>query len=235
MNKTCLTMQESVADYLLGALDETHKQAVEKHLEGCPDCRAYMQALQEQEQALAALGEQIAAGMTERQERVIQAVDRAFSHDSKGERGRSCYWRWAVAAVLILGSGIAIGRFTAPRPVDAERLKAEIQRAVLADVDRRVNSAVAAASDRTTEDLRVMAVQLASGSRAMMETRMAELIQLVENARRTDRQRVADALTHIELSRLDDRNQIAASLRSLATPAVELSSPAPKTPIPTNN
>jgi hypothetical protein len=226
----CSNMQESVADYLLGALDESRRRTVEEHLKDCPDCRAYMQALQEQEQALVTLGERISAGMAERQERVIEAAVRASPHSL-----RIRFAKWAMAAALILGSGIVIGRLTASQPVDAERLKAEIRQAVLADMDRRVNSALAKAADQTTDGLQVMAAQLASGSKAMMETRLAELIQLIETARRTDRQRVADALVQIEMSRLDDRNQIAASLRSLATPATELSTPSQKAPTTTNN
>ena len=74
-----------------------------------------------------------------------------------------------------------------------------------------------------------------SGSKAMMDTRLAELIQLIETARRTDRQHVADALVQIEMSRLNDRNQIAASLRSLTAPAADLSAPAEKPHTTTTN
>jgi formate dehydrogenase maturation protein FdhE len=132
---------------------------------------------------------------------------------------------------LILIVGILIGRLAGPRPVDAEQLKAEVRRAVLADVDRRLNLALA----DTADQMQVMAAQLASGSKAMMDARLTELIQLIETARRTDRQRVADALMQMELSRQDDRNQIAASLRSLATPAAELSGPAQKVPTTADN
>lgn len=237
MNRTCSNRQETIAGYVLGALDEDRKRAVGEHLKGCPDCRAYMQALQDHEQALTTLGEQIAVGMAEREEQVIEAVGRTSSFAPSMDRA-GMYIRiasWAVAAMLVLSTGIAIGRLTAPRSIDAERLKAEVQQAVLADVDRRVNSALADAADRTAEDMQVMATQLASGSKAMMDTRLADLIQLIETARRTDRQRVADALVQMELSRLDDRNQIAASLRSLATPAAKLSTPVQKTPAATNN
>lgn len=234
MNRTCSDMQEDVAGYLLGALDEDRRQTVQKHLKGCPDCRSYMQALQEQEQALVTLGEQVSAGMQEREEKVIQAV-MATPITASAPRPVVQIAKWAVAAMLILSSGIAIGRLTAPRPIDADRLKAEVQQAILADVNRRMNSALAKAAEQTSEDMQVMAAQLASGSKAMMETRLAEMIQLIETARRTDRQRVADALVQMELSRLDDRNQIATSLRSLAAPAVELSTPTQKASTTTNN
>jgi hypothetical protein len=230
MNRSCSDMQEEIAGYVLGALDEDRRQAVQEHLKICPDCKAYLQALHEQEQALVALGEQVSVGMAAREERVIAAIGRSW-------RGQCilAVAKWAVAATVVLASGIAIGRLTSPQPLSEEHLKAEIQQAVLAEVDRRVDSALVAAADETAENMRVMAAQFASGSRAMMEVRLAGLVQLIETARRTDRQRVADALVQMELSRLDDRNQIAASLRSLATPAAELSMPAPKTPTTTNN
>ncbi len=226
MNETCSHMREEIAGYLLGALEEERRSAVEEHLKGCTDCRVYMQALREQEQALVTLGEQIGVGMAEREERVIAAAGRMSPRVRHFGLAQ-----WGVAAMLILTAGILIGRFTGPRPVDAERLKAEVRRAVLADVDRRLNLAAADSADQ----MQVMAAQLASGSKAMMDTRLAELIQLIETARRADRQHVADALVQIEMSRLDDRNQIAASLRSLVTPATEFSAPTEKAPATTNN
>ncbi len=226
MNETCTNMRDQIADYLLGALDDSQRQAVEEHLKNCPDCRTYTQALQKHEQGLAALGEQIGAGMVEREERVIAALGRVSPRAS-----HFGFARWAVAALLVLGVGILIGRLTGPQPMDAERLKAEVRGAILADVDRRLNVALV----DTADQMQVMAAQLASGSKAMMDARLTELVQMIETARRTDRQRVADALVQMELSRLDDRNQIAASLRSLATPAVELSTPTEKPSTTTNN
>jgi hypothetical protein len=226
MNETCSNMREEIAGYLLDALDEKGRQAVEEHLKGCPDCRAYMQMLQKQEQALMMLGEQIGAGMTEREERVIAAVGRVSPRVL-----RFGFAKWAVAAMLILSVGVLIGRLTSPGSIDADRLKAEVRRAILTDVDRRLNLVVA----DTADQMQVMAAQLASGSKAMMDARLTELVQMIETARRTDRQRIADALVQMELSRLDDRNQIAASLRSLVTPAAELSAPTQKAPTTTNN
>jgi hypothetical protein len=230
MNETCPNMRDQITGYLLDALEEDCRNAVEEHLKDCPDCRAYLQALREQEQALAALGERVGEGMTEREERVIAAAAQ-----TRPRVPRFSFAKWAVAATLILAVGILVGRLTGPEPMDMARLKTEVRREILADVNRRMNVALADAADQMDERMRIMATQLASGSKAMMDARLTELIQIIETARRADRQHVADALVQIELSRMDDRNQIAASLRSLVTPAAEVSTPAQDAPASTNN
>jgi hypothetical protein len=230
MNATCPNMRDLITGYLLDALEEDRRNAVEEHLKDCADCRAYLQALREQEQALASLGERIGEGMAEREEKVIAAAAQTYPRAS-----RFSFAKWAAAAMLILAVGILVGRLTGPEPMDVERLKAEVRREILVDVNRRVNVALADAADQMDERMRITAAQLASGSKAMMDARLTELIQIIETARRADRQHVADALVQIELSRLDDRKQIAASLRSLATPAAEMSAPAQDAPASTNN
>jgi hypothetical protein len=241
MSQTCANIRESITDYLLGTLDETGRQAMTDHLNECPDCWAYMKALENQERALTTLGEQIDAGMAERREKVIQALEDVTIPMTRA--GSICpamirIARLAIAAVLVLSTGIAIGRFTAPGAVDVDRLKTDleaslcasltpqIEQSVLTDVDRRLSLAIAAGNEQVksevtqqvAEDLRVVAIQLASSSKTMVETRLAELVKVIEAARLRDRQQVVQAIEQIEQNRLDDRNRIAMSLYSLAAP-----------------
>jgi anti-sigma factor RsiW len=40
---SCQELVELVTDYLEGALDERHRQAFERHLEGCDGCTQYVE------------------------------------------------------------------------------------------------------------------------------------------------------------------------------------------------
>jgi len=219
MNGPCPDRQDSIADYALGALDREQAEGLRKHLADCHDCRAYLQRLEQQGEALAALGRQVEADAEARQDKVIgvlEGVRAAPARRTPLAVGRLA--RLAVAAVLVLGAGIVIGRLTTPPPVDVEQLRADVETAVLASltpavrrdlltqVDGRVQAALSAREAQVQaeivaqvrEDLRVFAAQLLSGTETRMDRRLAELVELVEAARRTDRQRVAKALEQIQ-------------------------------------
>ena len=247
MNGPCQDMQDRIVEDVLGALDPQQREAVRRHLDECPRCREYAQALEQQSEALASLGDEVKAGMAARQERAIQA----FNATAPGQKRSLWVGRlvpMAVAALLVLGVGIAIGRLTAPKPVDIEQLRIDLQSSlaaslqpavretVLADVDRQLASARADSDARLKaeivellrQDLRTFATDVVSNSEQMMDRRFADFVQLIEAARLKDRQRVVQAFEQVELNRRRDRTQIGQGVRSL----VALTS---ASPTPTNN
>ena len=155
--------------------------------------------------------------------------------------------RMSVAAALVLGAGVILGRATAPRPVDVERLRADlqasiiaslgpaVQESVLAEVDRRLESGLAAneaslrdeLAEQLRGDLQLFATQFTVGSDRRMDKRFAEFVQLIEEARLKDRQQVAKALDRIEQNRVRDKAQFGMGLQSVAaltakaTPAIQ--------------
>ena len=239
MNGSCREMQERIADDMLGALEPQEREVVSRHLAECPQCRAYAEALARQSEALAALGDDVRAGMTARRERAIEA----FHAAARGQKRSLWLGRlvpMAVAALLVLGVGITIGRLTAPKPIDIEQLRAEMQASVhasvLGDVDQQLASAFTAGEaqlkaeivELLRQDLRTFATDVVSNSEQIMDRRFAEFVQLIEAARLKDRQRVVQAFERVELNRRRDRTQIGQGLKSL----VALTS---GTPAPTNN
>jgi anti-sigma factor RsiW len=204
MNRPCPDRRDQIADYVLGALDEPQAQALLTHLAGCSDCRQYFESLKHQGGALVELGAELSACMTARQEKVIDALN-----DIVPARVRlplvGGLLKMAVAAVLILGAGIAIGRWTGPRPVDVEQLRAEIevsvkaavQASLLVETDRRLQASLSASDEQLHRDLRAFAAQLASDSQTLMDRQYAELVDVIEAGRRTDRMRVEKALEQI--------------------------------------
>lgn len=226
MNGPCQDMQEKIADDVLGALDPQQKQSVRRHLAECPQCRAYAEALQQQSEALAALGDEVKADMAARRERAIQAFNAAAPRQERSPwLGRLA--PAAVAALLVLGVGITIGRLTAPKPIDVERLRADlrasIRASVLGDVDQQLASALTAGETQlkaeivelVRQDLRTFATDVVAGSERMMDRRFDDFVRLIEAARLKDRQRVVQAFEQVELNRRRDRTQIGQGVRSL--------------------
>jgi hypothetical protein len=232
-------MQDHIADYVLGALDEKHVEALEQHLGGCERCRGYLERLRGHDGALVALSAEVEQGMTGRREKVIQALQDVVPAEPTAGRVLPLVnrlVRMGVAAVLVLGAGIAIGRLTAPDPVDVEQLRRDLERSVaaslgpavreslLAEVDQRLETGLtdeyaglsAALAEQVRRELRAFGAQLMSGTEAMMDRRLDDFVQLIEAARLNDRQRVARALEQIEHKRLRDVRQIGLGLRTLA-------------------
>jgi anti-sigma factor RsiW len=238
MNGPCPQMQDQIADYVLGALDTQQAEALRAHLAGCEGCRQYAQSLKSQARSLVALGSQIEAGMEARQDKVVEALQNL----SPAEAGRTRvfpfvggFLRMAVAAVLVLGAGVGIGRWTAPRSVDVEQLRTDlqasiaasiapaVQESILSQVDQRLQAGLsknetklrAELAGQVRDDLRRLTVQSTSDAEALVEKRFAELVQLVEEARLKDRQQVVKALEQMELNRYRDRTQIRTGLAAL--------------------
>jgi hypothetical protein len=222
-------MRDRIIDYMLGASNHAEAAAVLEHLARCEGCRQYLRDLRSQSSGLAELGKEIATDMASRQDRVIQALETVSPAEGAAPRTLPIFGgfaRIAVAAVLVLAAGVVVGRLTAPRPVDAERLRADleastvasltpaIQESVLAGLDERLETALATkvrleVAGQIKQDLQSFAAQVASNSEKSMDERFAELIEVIEAARLTDRRQVARALEQIKA-------QTGAGLRSVA-------------------
>jgi len=198
MNRPCPDMQDRIADYVLGALDAAQAEALQEHLDECSVCRQYLQSLKEQSESLVELGRAIGSDMTARQDRVIEALQDV----APAERVLPFvggFVKTAVAAVLLLGVGIAVGRWTAPRQVDVEQLRADLQTSVLARVDQRLQAEAQQRTEltlQTQKDL-VMLAQQCTGLENLINGQFTELVDLIEAGRETDRRRVEKALLEI--------------------------------------
>jgi len=249
MNRPCPEMQDKVADYVLGALDSQQVEALQEHLAGCEACWQYAQSLQEQAQSLVELGRRLDADMEARRDRVMEALQDVSPVQTSTRLFPPVggFLKMSVAAVLVLGAGVIIGRATSPRPVDVEQLRADLQASiiaslkptvqgnVLAEVDQRLESGLAAneaslrseLAEQLRGDLQLFATQFTAGSERRLEKKFAEFVRLLEEVRLKDRQQVAKALDRIERDRVRDRTQIGtglqyvAALTAKATPALQ--------------
>jgi anti-sigma factor RsiW len=226
-------MRERIADYVLGVLDEGEAEAVRDHVSGCEACQGYLRTLTEHSEALTALGQHIQKDMHAREDKVIAALEAmgpsGSGRDSTVVGTTRLLWT-AVAAVLMLGVGITIGRLTAAEPIDVEQLRADLKRSVAASLQPALEESVderlgAALAGQLRQELRVFGAQLMVDSEAMMDRRLDDFLELIEAARLKDRQRVAQAFEQIELNRMRDVRQLGLGLRTLAVRTDEKAAP----------
>jgi hypothetical protein len=204
MNQPCDDMREILIDYTLGILSEEEVRDMHAHVD--------------QDEVLTALGRQVQDDMDARQAKVLEALQGAGPAGPRVLPFLRGFVRMGVAAVLVLGVGIVVGRLSAPRAIDVEQLRAElkssivaslqpaVRQSVLSDVDGRLEKALAARDERIAtevveqlrQDLRVMATEVMAGSERLVDQRFTEVVQLIEAARQTDRRQVARALEQIK-------------------------------------
>jgi len=183
-------------------------------------------------------------------DRAIQKVRDALTADETRRAGQtppsfSSLMKLAAAAVLMIGLGYLGGRLSAPEPLDAEQLRADIESSMraslelairqnlLKEMDTRWESAFAARSvelkdefqQQVRRDLMEFATQTLTYAGNQTNQRLDELAQQIYAARVQDRRRVAEALQYLESNRLQDRSQFGNGLVTLAARTNELLSP----------
>ena len=124
----------------------------------------------------------------------------------------------AAAAVLMIGLGYLGGRLSAPAPLDAERLRADIESSLrasleptirqelLKEMDARWDSTFAARSvelkdefqQQVRRDLIEFAAQTLTYANNQTDQRLAEFTRLIHAARVQDRQKTAEGFQYLE-------------------------------------
>jgi len=131
-------------------------------------------------------------------------------------------FRFAAAAVLLICAGFLAGRLFAPKPINVEQLRAEIETSLKSSLSASCEQIKDELHQQVRRDLAEFATQTVAASTTVTDQRLAELIQLIEDARMRDRFRVAAALEQIELNRLQDKTQLGNGLQGLVAQTSEL-------------
>jgi hypothetical protein len=144
----------------------------------------------------------------------------------------------AVAAVLLICFGYVAGRYSAPKPVDVEELRAAlesslkaslepaIRRELLNETENRLQLALAAERDalkqelhqQVRRDLHVFADQTLTEVGNLMDQRFMEFARTVEAARIKERQHVAAAFDYMGSRLGNDLVTLAAHTNELQRP-----------------
>ncbi|MHC4085176.1 MAG: zf-HC2 domain-containing protein [Planctomycetota bacterium] len=122
MNSECDNIKEKIADLVSGMLSESQVQTVEQHLDECADCREYARALKHEDGLLTEFFTKIDTNMTERQERVVKAINRSYVSEQSDNITiwriimKSRITKLAAAAVIIVGVSIGISYISKDHP-----------------------------------------------------------------------------------------------------------------------
>jgi hypothetical protein len=169
--------------FLYGESSATERSRLSAHLTHCPECRAQAEGWRGAMQAL--------------DEWRLPVPGRARA-----------LWlgpvKWAAAAALILGLGVALGRFTSPALAEARQWKAGLER----DMQQQFQLARA--------QLREEFKRQQEEGGAETQRLLAEMVKAAEEQRATDRESTAVALRQLDDSRIRDQAQLRKELETVA-------------------
>jgi hypothetical protein len=238
MNDLCRQMQDKIADYVIGALSDQEKEAVDQHIAQCPQCRQYMEGLTRQGESLSRWAEQVQGRVASQEDKVIAALEYVTPQQPRSlfkVITHSNVTKLAAAAMFMLTVGFLGGRLSTPQ-VDLVGLRTSLEASLKsaiekerANMDLRLRSAIAEDGRLIRGDIggevqlliAESAKQTLAASVALTNQRLGQLVQLIEAARLQDRQRVATALEQIEMNRLQDIARFGIGLQALAAKTSE--------------
>ncbi len=144
--------------------------------------------------------------------------------------------RFAAAAAVLVFLGYAVGRLSAPKPMNLDQIRATLTPAVAAAIEPDLRARVAdemrddyqialaglyvrvkeELTDQYRDDLNRLAAQMLTASNAVTNELLTQLVQNIDTAQSQDRRQITRALYEIERNRVEDRTQLASGLQTLA-------------------
>jgi hypothetical protein len=144
--------------------------------------------------------------------------------------------RLVAAAAIFVVVGYAVGRLSAPKPLNLDEIRTAMTPAVAAAVEPALRARLAdqmrdeyqtalaglyvhvkeELTDQYRHDLDRFAVQTLAASNALTNELLTQLVHKIDAAQNEDLRRVARALYEIEMNRVQDRTQLASGLQTLA-------------------
>lgn len=157
---------------------------------------------------------------SEANERAINRARLGFSWGtaSTSYKIKSPIFKFAVAAVLMICAGFFAGRFFAPKPINVEQLRAEIEASLKSSFVASYEQIKDDLHQQVQRDLMEFAAQTLAASTTMTDRRLMEMIRLIDAARLQDYLRVAAAIEKIEI----DKTRLGDGLQALVTKTNEL-------------
>lgn len=130
----------------------------------------------------------------------------------------------AVAAVLFIIAGYAVGRFSAPRPPDIKQLQTAlvpvIRQELLDEINQHLETSYISLTEdldrRYRQDMSRVAMQILTASNTATNERLAELINSFNEYQAQERQRFMTMLKRMETNRLEDSAVLSDALVTVA-------------------
>ena len=118
MNAPCQTMQDRIADHVLGLLDPAQADALLQHIDSCPGCREHLRTLEQDSRLLVRMGEDQEVRMDGRIQATIRALNALPTAQVQISTWRkimaSTLFKLAAAAVIVVT--VSLTALLGPRP-----------------------------------------------------------------------------------------------------------------------
>jgi len=181
---------EEWMSYLYDEMEATDRARLAGHLEGCTQCRTRVAGWQGARQNL----------------------DEWRLQPRRAEKAAVLarpWLKWAAAAVLFAGVGFSAGRFSMGRPVDPQKLRAEIEPELRQQLrDELVQT--------MREELDKSAAATLAASREQTRGMLADYAQKIENAHANDNAVISAALERLASQQADDYVSLKKQLDTVA-------------------
>jgi anti-sigma factor RsiW len=200
--------REEWAPYLFGEATPEARHKLAEHLQDCPDCAAEI------------------AGWRQSLNKLDRwKLPRMRARSAKGPKP---LLKWGVAAALVLGAGVGLGRWSAPK-VDLNTLQSRIEASVKSllavEPQRQLNadlqSALAAAGGQITNEFRTQLNSALAGvvdaSMAESQRQLGEVIQAFNRAREEDRRITLSWIEKIQKQHAADYLSLRTDLETVAS------------------
>ncbi len=168
---------EEWVPYVFGEAPAEVRRRLSAHLETCPECRTEIEGWQRSRLRLEAW---------------------KLPKPAKRDEVRAPVLQWAVAAAVVLGLGLVIGRITAPAPTDVNRLRTEVLASVKSTLVAEFQRELARAHNHTSNVLAALEARLVEASEAESQQLLSSFIEAFDHAREEDRQATLAVLDRIE-------------------------------------
>jgi anti-sigma factor RsiW len=174
----CADFSESIADFVDGTLDPTAQRALERHVEGCPACRALVADLK---------SIQAGAFTIDRVElppHLWPAIQARVAAEPPVARGRLLSWpptrpalaTWAAAAALILATGLGIYTIGSSGPHEDGTAAVSSDNGEAADVVASVQAELQAAEAHYEKAIQGLE-QIAQSEQGALDPQVAAVLQ----------------------------------------------------------
>ena len=181
---------EEWMSYLYDEMEATERARLAGHLEGCTQCRSKVVEWQGAQRNLDEWR------LEPRRTRKTAVLARPWL-------------KWAAAAVLFAGVGFSAGRFSMARPVDPQKLRAEIEPELRQQLRAELVQTM-------REELDKSAAATLAASREQARGMLVDYTQKIENTRAADNGVISAALDRLDSQQADDYVSLKKQLDTVA-------------------
>jgi hypothetical protein len=194
--------REEWVPFVFGEVDSDTRQRLARHLEECPDCAREITGWRQS----------------------LRKLDRWPLPKLQAEPKIVAFQpivRWALAASLVLGLGLLVGRMTSPAPVNAAELRSQVEASVRASLQANLQDALRQAEAQTAKTLSATEARLANASAEQKEQIWRGFVEVLNRARLDDSQSVQALLRQLQEQNETELVALRKDLETLASTADE--------------